>query len=68
MILHCTPWISAADAVAALNCLSSGPITEGREFSKAEECFLCTIFPALSLATRDEDVERVVSVSRELLN
>lgn len=25
-------------------------------------------FPVLSLATRDEDVERVVSVSRELLN
>lgn len=39
-----------------------------REFPKAEECFLRTISLPIYPAMGDEDVERVISVSRELLN
>lgn len=39
-----------------------------REFPKAEECFLRTISLPLYPAMCDDDVERVISVSRELLN
>lgn len=42
--------------------------SSSREFPKAEECFLRTISLPLYPAMRDEDVEKVISVSRELLN